>query len=64
MEVDRELKSLMQDADVFTEVDRSLWHDLIEELRERYAAARLRLRENRREFPTPKANVLFRGRTR
>ena len=33
---------LTQDADVFTEVDHSLWYDLIEELRERYAAGRLR----------------------
>jgi hypothetical protein len=33
---------LTQDADVFTQVDRSLWFDRIEELRERYAAKRLR----------------------
>ena len=31
-----------QDGDVFTEVDRSPRYDLIEELRERFAAARLR----------------------
>ena len=29
-----------QDADVFTDVDCSLWHDRIEDLRERYAAVR------------------------
>jgi hypothetical protein len=34
---------LTQGADVFTEIDRSLWSDLIEALRERYAAAHLRL---------------------
>jgi hypothetical protein len=33
---------LTQDADMFTDVDRSRWCDLIEELRERYQAARLR----------------------
>jgi hypothetical protein len=33
---------LTQDADMFTDVDRSRWCDLIEELRERYRAARLR----------------------
>ena len=33
---------LTEDADEFTDVDRSLWYDLIEELRGRYAAARLR----------------------
>lgn len=33
--------ALTQDVDVFTEVDRSLSYDLIEELRERYAAAHL-----------------------
>jgi AraC-like DNA-binding protein len=31
---------LTQDADVFTDVDRSRWCDLIEELRERYQAGR------------------------
>ena len=31
-----------QEADVFTDVDRSLCYDLIEELRERYSATRLR----------------------
>jgi RNA polymerase sigma factor (sigma-70 family) len=33
---------LSKDADVFTEVDRSVWYDLIEELRERYEASRVR----------------------
>ena len=33
---------MTQDADVFTDVDRSLWFDRIEELCERYAATRLR----------------------
>jgi len=33
---------LTQDADAFTDGDRSLWYDLIEELRARYVAARLR----------------------
>jgi hypothetical protein len=33
---------LTQDAEVFTEVDRSLWFDRIEELRESDSAARLR----------------------
>jgi hypothetical protein len=31
---------LTQDADVFTDVDRSLWYDLIEELCERYTAGK------------------------
>ena len=31
-----------QDAEVFTDLDRSLWYDLIEELHERDAAARQR----------------------
>jgi hypothetical protein len=31
---------LMQEADAFTDVDRSLWYDLIEKLRERDAASR------------------------
>jgi hypothetical protein len=33
---------LIQDVDVFTYVDRSLWYDVIEELRERYEAVCLR----------------------
>jgi len=33
---------LTQDADAFTDGDRSLWYDLIEELCARYVAARLR----------------------
>jgi hypothetical protein len=33
---------LTRDADVFTQVDHSLWDDRIEERRERYEAARLR----------------------
>jgi hypothetical protein len=33
---------LTQDADVFTDVDRSYCYDRIEELRERYASSRLR----------------------
>jgi len=39
----RSLRHLLtQDADAFTDGDRSLWYDLIEELRARYVAARLR----------------------
>ena len=33
---------LTQDADAFTDGARSLWYDLMEALRERYVAARLR----------------------
>jgi hypothetical protein len=39
----RSLRHLLtQDADVSTDVDRSLWYDRIEELRERQQATRLR----------------------
>jgi hypothetical protein len=39
----RSLRHLLtQDAEVFIHVDRSLWFDRVEELRERYAATRLR----------------------
>jgi len=39
----RSLRHLLtQDADAFTDGARSLWYDLMEALRERYVAARLR----------------------
>jgi RNA polymerase sigma factor (sigma-70 family) len=39
----RKLRHLLSiDADTYTEVDRSVWYDLVEELRERYEASRIR----------------------
>ena len=40
--------TLPQDADELTNVDRSVWYDLIEALCERYAAARLRVPSSKR----------------
>ena len=48
---------LTHDVDVRSNVDRSLWYDLIEELRERGAAARLRCASgNQANVPTLKAD--------
>jgi RNA polymerase sigma factor (sigma-70 family) len=44
--------SLSKDADVFTEVDRSLWYDQIEDLRERYEASRVRRVSRRPRDPS------------
>jgi RNA polymerase sigma factor (sigma-70 family) len=45
----RSLRQLLaKDADEFTNVDRSVWYDLIEALRERYEAARLRMPSGKR----------------
>ena len=49
---------LTQDADESKGVDRSLWYDRIEELRERYEAVRLRRASKKKaKVPTSRANV-------
>jgi RNA polymerase sigma factor (sigma-70 family) len=49
---------LSQDADIFTDVDRSVWYDLIEELRERYEGSRARRVSRRpRELSTSERDL-------